>query len=633
MYPADSYCLFFPQNLWGCTQYDLFAATLFLLFTLSNMCGIVSLFAYAPDAPSIDRDELLRIRERMVARGPDGCGEWLSADGRVGMAHRRLSIIDLSASGAQPMASVDGSLVITYNGEIYNYRELRSGLEARGCRFNSTSDTEVLLHLYKEKGEAMLHDLRGMYAFVIWDARSDVIFMARDPFGIKPLYYADNGRTIRVASQVKALLAGGSVDTSPEPAGHVGFFLWGCVPEPYTLYRGIRALPAGSSLSIGRHGRKDLTQFCSIPRELARASESAEPLSRVQIRERLNDAMLDTVRHHLIADVPVGVFLSSGLDSTTLAALTAEIAPGSLHTVTLGFHEFAGTGSDEVPLAEEVARLYGAQHRTIQVGKQDFQGELPRLLDAMDQPSTDGVNSYFVCKAAQQSGLKVVLSGLGGDELFGSYPSFQQIPRLVRNIWPFAALPALGKGFRLVVAPLLKHLTSPKYSGLLEYGGSYTGAYLLRRGMYMPWELPDLLDGDMVREGWRELQTLIRLEETTLIGMNAHLKVSALEMCWYMRNQLLRDSDWASMAHSLEVRTPLVDLDLLRSIAPLFCSTDPICKRDMALTPRRPLPAAVLNKGKTGFSIPLRDWLTEGKGHTGERGLRGWAWKVYEDFV
>lgn len=593
------------------------------------MCGIVSIYSYGSDAPPVDRAELLRVRDRMTARGPDGCGEWYSADGRVGLGHRRLAIIDLSESGAQPMQDPATGNVITFNGEIYNYRELRAKLEQKGYRFRSTSDTEVLLHLYAEKGSEMVHDLRGMYAFAIWDEQKKGLFLARDPFGIKPLYYADNGSTIRCASQVKALLAAGQIDTSPEPAGHVGFFLWGHVPEPYTMYKGIRALPAGCSLLVDRNGTKALNQFCSIPIELALAAQKPVPLSSAQIQDQLREALLDTVRHHLESDVPVGVFLSSGLDSTTLAALTDEIAPGSLHTVTLGFKEFVGTVNDEVPLAEEVARLYQAMHRTIWVEKHDFQDELTRLLEAMDQPSTDGVNSYFVCKAAKQAGLKVVLSGLGGDELFGSYPSFRQIPRLVRNVRSFAAIPGMGKGFRLVSAPLIKHFTSPKYAGLLEYGGSYGGAYLLRRGMYMPWELPGLLDTDMVREGWRELQSMLRLEETTQGVPGEHLKVSALEMCWYMRNQLLRDCDWASMAHSLEVRVPLVDLELLRKTVPLLYSTTPVGKRDMALTPAQPLPDAIVNRAKTGFTIPVREWLMEGEGHAGERGLRGWAWKVY----
>ncbi|MCK9418602.1 MAG: asparagine synthase (glutamine-hydrolyzing) [Nitrospirae bacterium] len=589
------------------------------------MCGIVSLFAYHQSAQPIDRDELLRIRDRMITRGPDGAGEWYSENKRVAMGHRRLAIIDLSEHGAQPMRNQDNSVVIVFNGEIYNYRELRKGLENKGHQFRSTSDTEVLLHLYKDKGRDMVHELRGMYVFALWDARKKGMFLARDPFGIKPLYYADNGKTFRAASQVKALLAGGQVDTATEPAGHVGFFLWGHVPEPYTLYRGIRALPAGTSLWVDANGAGESATFCSISDELAKASINPPAMTREEMQIQLRESLLDSVRHHLIADVPVGVFLSSGLDSTTLTALAAE-AGGNLNTVTLGFEEFRGTEHDEVPLAELIAKQYGARHQTIWVKKSDFIAERERLLDVMDQPSTDGVNTYFVSLAAAKAGMKVAISGLGGDELFGSYPSFSQLPRMVNAFKPFNKVPVLGKALRSLSSPILKTITSPKYAGLVEYGGSWAGAYMLRRGMFMPWEMERLLDKDMVREGLQELQSLERLEQTVGHIDNDYLKVSGLELNWYMRNQLLRDTDWAGMAHSLEIRVPFLDLEFLRSVAPMLCSENRPDKRALASTPAKPLPASVLERGKTGFTVPVREWLIESNGgRKTERGLRGWA--------
>src|SRR3989339_1562484 len=235
------------------------------------MCGIAGIFAYHEAAPPVRAEEVLRIREAMQARGPDGAGLWVSADKRLALAHRRLSIIDLSAAGVQPMATPDQSVRVVFNGEIYNYRELRNGLEHRGHRFQSQSDTEVLLHLYQEYGEAMMDRLRGMYAFAIWDQARQSLLLSRDPFGIKPLYYADDGKTLRFASQVKALLAGGAEDTSPQPAGHAGFFLWGYVPEPYTLFQGVRALPAGSTLHRDLQGNSRVKSFCALPAELARA--------------------------------------------------------------------------------------------------------------------------------------------------------------------------------------------------------------------------------------------------------------------------------------------------------------------------------------------------------------------------
>jgi asparagine synthase (glutamine-hydrolysing) len=595
------------------------------------MCGLAAIFNYTSSAPPVDQAELLRIRESMINRGPDGMGLWVSDDKRTGLAHRRLAIIDLSDSGAQPMCTPEGIVRIVFNGEIYNFRELRKELEAKGYCFRTNSDTEVLLHIYQEHGRDMVQHLRGMYTFAIWDERRRGLFLARDPFGIKPLYYSDNGSTIRVASQVKALLKSGKIDTTPEPAGYVGFYLWGQVPEPYTLYKGIRSLPAGTSLWIDAAGHQETTRFFKLTDEIAKASATHQTISSEEMHERLRAAILDSVRHHLIADVPVGIFLSAGLDSTTLVALAKDCGIRDLHTVTLGFKEFQGTHNDEVPLAELVAQHYGTTQHTRLVTKEDFQNEYQHLLSAMDQPSIDGVNSYFVSKAAADTGLKVMLSGLGGDELFGGYPSFLQIPRMVKMLSPFQSTPVVGKGLRYLSSPILKHFTSPKYAGLVEYGGTYGGAYLLRRGMYMPWELPDLMDGEMVRHGWEELKTISRMEQSTQGIDNAQLKVTALETAWYMRNQLLRDADWASMAHSLELRVPLVDVNLFQTVMGLTGAGKRATKLDMGTTPHIPLPEAVLNREKTGFCIPVHEWLlASGEERSGKsaRSLRSWAKQV-----
>jgi asparagine synthase (glutamine-hydrolysing) len=603
------------------------------------MCGIAAIFAYHSGAPNVERDELLAIRDHMAARGPDGIGEWISPNQRVGLGHRRLSIIDLSPTGTQPMLSEDGSLAIVFNGEIYNYRELRAKLEQQGRRFVSQSDTEVLLHLYAHRGEAMLNELRGMFAFALWDKRKNGMFLARDPYGIKPLYFYDDGRTLRAASQVKALLAGGKIDISPDPAGHVGYFLWGHIPEPYTLYRRIRSLPSGAKLWIDQNGDKRQTIYCDIKNILATAeqsnsqSASAGPnLSSEPVSDCLRSALIDTVRHHLVSDVPVGVFLSSGLDSTTLAALAAEEG-GTLRTVTLGFEEYKDTFRDETPLAEAVARQYGAVHQTIWVGRDDFQAQREHLFSAMDQPTQDGTNTFFVSLAAKRAGLKVAMSGLGGDELFGGYESFRDIPRAV-NILRFAQpFSAFGKLFRVLSLPLIEKRVSKKYAGLFEYGGNYPGAYLLRRGMFMPWELPQLLGEDLARDGWQELQPLLRLQETIDGLRNSHVKISALETCSYMRNQLLRDSDWAGMAHSVEIRVPLVDVHFLRAVAPMLARESPPTKRDVANSPAQPLPDEVVNRAKTGFCIPVAEWLMQEFGSQPiDRGLRGWARHVYRQF-
>jgi asparagine synthase (glutamine-hydrolysing) len=244
------------------------------------------------------------------------------------------------------------------------------------------------------------------------------------------------------------------------------------------------------------------------------------------------------------------------------------------------------------------------------------------------------VNSYFVSKAAAQAGLKVALSGLGGDELFGGYPSFRELPRLVRGFRGVPAPQVIGRGLRVVIAPVLSRLTSPKYAGLLEYGADFGGAYLLRRGLYMPWELPQVMDPEMARKGWEALDARARLAETTDGLALDRFRVTALESAWYMRNQLLRDTDWASMAHSLEVRTPLVDWKLLQDVAPLLVGHPALGKQAMARTPGHPLPADLLARPKTGFTTPVRQWMLDaGAVSAGERGLRGWARHVYGLFT
>lgn len=596
------------------------------------MCGIAGTFAYT-GSYRVDQEPLLRVRDHMQARGPDAAGLWISPDRRVGLAHRRLSIIDLSEGGAQPMVSGDGRCRVVFNGEIYNYPEIRTRLESKGARFRSNSDTEALLHLYAEKGVQMVDELRGMYTFILWDERRQGVLLARDPFGIKPLYVHDDGRTLRAASQVKALLADESIEASPDPAGHVGFLLWGHVPEPYTLFRGIRMLPAGSTLWVDAEGRHSARQFYDVTRELeAIDRESSE---QPQSQERLREALDDSVRHHFLADVPVGIFLSAGLDSTMLTSVaTAQLGAGNLHTITLGFEEYKGTEHDETRLSTLAAHAFESIHQTIWISANSFRDNLAHLLDAMDQPTIDGVNTYFVSKIARECGLKVAISGVGGDELFGGYPSFTQIPRLVKQLGFTRHLPSMvGESIRRISSPLAARFTSsPKYAGLLEHGGTYGGAYLLRRGMFMPWELEDHLDHDMAREGWNELQTLERLEESTANICSERLKMCSLELNWYMRNRLLRDSDWAGMAHSLEIRVPLVDIELLRRIGPLLASSRPPTKLDMALAAPQPVPGEILYRRKTGFMVPVHEWLVgsgSGQAHGGR--LRDWAKLVYRE--
>jgi len=595
------------------------------------MCGIAGIVAYRETAPRVDRAELLAVRESMAVRGPDGAGLWTSPDERTGLAHRRLAIIDPTEAASQPMASADGRLHITFNGEIYNYRELRAGLADRGRAFRTTSDTEVLLALYAERGAAMVEALRGMYAFGIWDAAHETLFLARDPFGIKPLYYADDGKTLRFASQVKALAAGGAVAREPDPAGHVGFFVLGSVPEPFTMYRAVQALPAGSTLILRRGGAPAISRFFDVAEETLRANESFRGIRPSERGEYLLGTLRDSVKSHMVADVPVGVFLSSGLDSSMVAALARQASGAPLHSVTLGFEEYRGTPNDEVPLAARTAAHLRTEHRTRWVTRAAFEEAFERLLAAMDQPSIDGVNTYFVSMAAAEGGMKVALSGLGGDELFGGYPSFRDVPRIERMFRGLARSPGVGAWLRRLAAPWVGAVASPKYASLAEYGGTYAGAYLLRRALYMPWEAARLMDERFFAEGWERLGLLAGLERSMAGLANGRQRVAALELSWYMRNQLLRDADWAGMAHSLEIRVPLVDPHVFRAAAPLMLGNDPPTKQAVAAMLGAELPAEILRRRKTGFSIPVHDWARNpaarraGRAIGSQRHLRSWA--------
>ena len=606
------------------------------------MCGIAGLYAYLDVAPPASAAELARMNLRMAARGPDGSGDWISGDGKVGFTHRRLAIIDLSERGAQPMHSADGALTITFNGEIYNYRELKAELEARGRVFRSDSDTEVLLQLYEERGDAMVEALRGMFAFGLWDSRRRRLLLARDPLGIKPLYYADDGWSLRFASQAKALLASGAVTGEPDAAGIVGFHLFGSVPEPFTVWRNIRAVPAGATVVVDATGPHAPRAYYDVAAALARRAEAA----RVSVsgsgangaREALRAAVQDSVRHHLVADVPVAVFLSAGLDSGALLGTMAEMGVRDTVAVTLAFDEFEGQAQDEAPLAAEVARRYGARHIVRRVTREEFERDLPALLDAMDLPTTDGINTWFVAKAAHEAGVKVALSGLGADECFGGYPSFADVPRSVHWLSPLRFVPGLGAVSRrlLTLATRAGLGLHPKAAGILQYGSDWPGAYLLRRGVFMPWELGRLLDRDMLEEGLRRLAPLSYIAAALRSGerLGDFDKVAALETSLYMRNQLLRDADWAGMAHSIEIRVPYVDPVFLAALPPGEVLAEFDAKAAVADVPVPGLPPSVRNRRKTGFATPVGHWIAGQAAGAADRSFssasRAWATRVWQ---
>lgn len=550
--------------------------------------------------------ELAAISLAMAARGPDASGAWRSEDGRMAFAHRRLSIIDLAERADQPM--VDGAdLTIVFNGEIYNFKELRADLIANGDSFNTASDTEVLLKLFRRHGIGMLRMLRGMFALAIYDSKTGCLTLARDPYGIKPLYYADDGKIFRFASTVRAMRQG-QISSEVSDAAVAGFLMLGSVPEPHTILRDVRALPAGHVLQILPGKAPKLACWYDLATELAAGNADQGPLHPDEILE----ALKDSARAHMTADTPVGLFLSAGIDSTLLLALLNDMGFADTQTLTAGFAEFAGKAEDESILAAKTANHYGSQHWSRTIGAAEFDTDLRQFFDAMDQPTIDGLNCWFIAKIARERGLKVCLSGLGGDELFGGYPSFADVPKWSRSLGLLGngnwrrSIAGMGAG---LFPPSLLH---PKIFAMLGLVDGVAGAWQARRGLFMPWDLGVLMGRERARAALAELDITDHIQSREGVRDQSDFgRVLLLESSLYMRNQLLRDADWAGMAHSVEIRVPFVDKMLFEKLAPRLAAHHSPGKTHLAELPGLGFPPWLADRKKTGFVTPIAKWSAD----------------------
>lgn len=588
------------------------------------MCGIAGVLTH-PSGDDLDLRVVARDLGRALAhRGPDGEGAYVSPAGRCALVHRRLAIIDLSDAGAQPMATPDGRYSIVFNGEIYNHRHLRRELEADGERFRSASDTEVLLRLLVRRGPSALPALRGMFALALWDEAEQSLLVARDGFGIKPLYVTASSTRIAFASEIRALRIAGLVAPRVSPAGVLAYLAWGSVPCPLTWIEGVEQLPPGTWRRWDRGGAVSRGTFADI--RAAYVAASAARLTEADLRERVRDAVLDSVRAHLVADVPVGILLSGGIDSSSLVSATRTVTSGEVRTYTVAFDEQAYT---EEGVARSVAEAFETTHGVIRVGASAVAADLPAIVDHLDQPSADAVNSYYISRAVAATGLKAVLSGTGGDELFGGYPSFRRIPRARRlQRWLGPALRATGPaiGWRLGAWRLAKwnHVASgPRETAEV---------YRAQRGLFMPAEWPEILgpmfDEPGVLESARAALAAAEADMLSPSGEEGPLAaVARLETRGYLGSQLLRDIDIMSMAHSLEVRVPFVDGDLLRATWPALDAHPGLARNKRVLfeTLARPLPAASYDRPKRGFTFPFEDWMRGGLGAVVREGLEAAA--------
>jgi asparagine synthase (glutamine-hydrolysing) len=569
------------------------------------MCGIAGVVRFGPNGERVDATLAPALGRALAHRGPDGDGSYLSPDGRALLVHRRLAIIDLSPAAAQPMASRDGRYRIVFNGEIYNYRELRAELERSGQRFSTGSDTEVLLRLLMLHGPTGLALARGMFALAVWDEQQRTLLAARDRYGIKPLYVAASAERVAFASELAALVRPRLVERRISGPGILAYLSWGSIPPPLTWIEGVESVPAGTWRRWHPSGMVERGVFADARTRFA--ATSAPTGGEDELRERVRHALFGSVKAHLVADVPVGVFLSGGIDSAALVSVARACTNVPLRTYTVAFEEDAYS---EAPLAACVAERYGTRHEVATIRGADVQREIPDVMGRLDQPTIDAVNSYYISRAVASTGLKAVLSGVGGDELFGGYPSFRRIPRAMRV--PVGALRAAGP----LAGATLPAWRRTKWAHFYRANGSLEELYRAQRGLFMPAELPALLGPALADRDARDraAAALLDVERELLAAAGPEAPeagVARLETRVYMGSQLLRDLDVMSMAQSLEVRVPFVDHQLTAAVWPALAHHPHLLLRKRLLTEclDAPLPPAILKQPKRGFLFPFNDWL------------------------
>lgn len=523
--------------------------------------------------------------------GPDDQGIYEDESTNIVLGHRRLSIIDLSEKGHQPMPDINRRAWITFNGEIYNYPELKAELIKAGAVFYSDSDTEVILAAYLQWGVKAFSKLRGMFAFALYDAERSVTHLVRDTTGIKPLYYLIKDDSLFFASEIKPLKTAG-IAIEPEFSWQIRFLAYGNIPEPYTTLKNVYSLAKGHVLSWHHSGgtyeistyNNDFTSERDYIKDIAIAKDC------------ISNTLKMAVKRQLIADAPIGVFLSGGIDSSLLSLIANELHP-HLQTVSIYFNE---QQYDESAYQNIVQARLNDRSFTHLVQQRDFEMLFPHFISSMDMPTTDGINTWFISKYAHDDGLKAVLSGVGADELFGGYPSFNRIEYL--------------KYLRKLPASVLrgtKYFNTDRYRKISFLAHNHSLAdYLLLRGLFVPEDIARILNADT------EQINKVLFSENTIDNLNTYDKEHAawFETNLYMQNQLLRDTDVLSMAHGLEVRVPFLDEDfrqLVQNISPDIRFNTKQPKKILLDSFDKLLPEAIWKRPKMGFTFPLQKWMSK----------------------
>ncbi len=554
------------------------------------MCRIAGIVDFKTP-PTIER--IVSMRDSMKHGGPDDDGIYMDDTLPLAFGHRRLSFQDLSPNGHQPMLDPSKNIVLIFNGEIYNFKEIRKELVSSGYSFMSFSDTEVILFAYLKWGKNCFSKFKGMFALAILDKRTNTLLLARDRMGIKPLYYSIGERSVYFASEVRAF-------KNINPGWNENkdwkkyFLIFGHLPEPITTLEGVQELERETIFEI---------QIDSFTITTSKYHSFQYPYT---IRDKhvavqtVKSALEFSVQRHLLSDAPVGLFLSGGLDSSLLTVLAGKWIPSNLQTLSIIFED---KNFSEKYFQDLIIRETGANHKSYLISKADFFASLPDIIKAMDQPSTDGINSYFISKYAHEFGLKAALSGIGADELFGGYPSFNRASMIGKVNW----LP----NFIFEVVSLMpeERLKRVVYLGVKDG----LGEHLFNRGIFSPSQVAELLQCTE-QEIWQLISQMSLKLPINLQTMPEFERVSYFETNFYMQNRLLKDTDCMSMWHGLEVRVPFLDDDLIESVY----SIDPSIRYDRQLPKallveafQHILPREIVHRPKQGFNFPFGEWMRE----------------------
>jgi asparagine synthase (glutamine-hydrolysing) len=567
------------------------------------MCGIVGILERKTQIPPAVLEQATRS---LAHRGPDDSGAVLlkgfhTEPREIGLGHRRLAILDLSPLGHQPMHDPVTGTWIVFNGEIYNFRELRKELEAAGVEFKSHSDTEVILAAYRVWGESFVTRLGGMFAFALWDAPRRRLLLARDPMGIKPLYYHQSDQRFIFASEVRTLLQTGLVPRRADPTGVLSYLAFGSVYEPWTIVEGVRAVPPGHVLTVENGTVSSREYWNPLETQSGNAAINAD-----QLPEILRDAVLS----HLVSDVPVGVFLSGGIDSSALVAVLRHNGVRA-RTFSLVFQE---EEFNEAQYSREVARCFDTEHHEIPITQQDTLAVLPDALCAMDQPTIDGINTFLVSAKTRDAGVKVALTGLGADEMFAGYSNFRRVPKMEVFSKRFGRLPRLARQPLAASVALLasKGDRSRRLAELATGHDSMIHPYFLLRTLFGAAEREVLLSERNYQASKQSLNRVLQESVIASDSLDPVNRVSYLESHFYMRNTLLRDSDFMSMAHGLELRVPFLDKKLVETCFRIpgkqklqGSSSKGLLLSSLGVT----LPTEIVNRPKRGFTLPFERWL------------------------